>query len=276
MLTLFITEAALGSILILPAVPVRAAGRLFFRFAAAQAATLIVLGLGLGWITRSGAPWSRSLFVLAVLLLIGASGLFHLNRLRPGFLALVASIPPALAAVVLDSWELIPLDSAGTGARLAWGGDAVSAGLVTGSVLISMVLGHYYLNIPGLSERYLERFALITMLAIGARALVLSLNINAHGAVLLPLVRMLLDMPGGEVSSGPMWGTGPDPFLLVLVLIQGLFGILVPLIFVFMAWRTARIASTQSATGILYVALIMVIMGELAGRYIVTLTRLPI
>ena len=33
----------------------------------------------------------------------------------------------------------------------------------------------------------------------------------------------------------------------------------------FMTWKTARIRSTQSATGILYIAMIFVLFGELTG-----------
>jgi hypothetical protein len=39
-----------------------------------------------------------------------------------------------------------------------------------------------------------------------------------------------------------------------------------------MAWETARIRSTQSATGILYVAVIMCFLGELTSQLLVEKT----
>ncbi len=269
MLTLFLTEAALGSVLAMSAVPVRAAGRLFFRYGSAQSCTLILIGLGLGGVTGTGTPTSRILFTTAAILLLVAAGLFHVQRARAASLLLFASVPPSLAGCLIDVWSIVP--AGGALARLAWAGDAISASLVTGSVLMAMILGHYYLNIPGLSSVHLERLACLAMGAIAARACVLVVNVATHRDAIAPLISLLFD-----TSGAAPWNGGLDPFVIVLLLIQAAFGLGVPVVFAFMAWRSARIASTQSATGILYVALIMVIMGELAGRYVVTLTRLPI
>jgi hypothetical protein len=41
-----------------------------------------------------------------------------------------------------------------------------------------------------------------------------------------------------------------------------------------MAWQTARIRSTQSATGILYVAVIFCFLGELTGQLLWSSTGL--
>ena len=43
-------------------------------------------------------------------------------------------------------------------------------------------------------------------------------------------------------------------------------GLLAPLVLDWMAWQTSRIRSTQSATGILYVAVIFCFLGELTGQ----------
>jgi len=42
-------------------------------------------------------------------------------------------------------------------------------------------------------------------------------------------------------------------------------GLVAPLVLTWMAWQTARIRSTQSATGILYVVVIFCFLGELTG-----------
>jgi hypothetical protein len=43
-----------------------------------------------------------------------------------------------------------------------------------------------------------------------------------------------------------------------------------------MTWETAKIRSTQAATGILYVDLFVVIIGELVAKYVLQATGLPI
>ncbi len=53
--------------------------------------------------------------------------------------------------------------------------------------------------------------------------------------------------------------------LLWLPLRWGL-GFLAPLLLGGMAWQTARIRSTQSATGLLYVVVIFCFLGELTGQ----------
>jgi hypothetical protein len=47
--------------------------------------------------------------------------------------------------------------------------------------------------------------------------------------------------------------------------VRWLVGFLAPLGLVWMAWQAARIRSTQSATGILYVVVIFCFLGELTG-----------
>ena len=45
-----------------------------------------------------------------------------------------------------------------------------------------------------------------------------------------------------------------------------LVGLAAPAVLCWMAWQTARIRSTQSATGILYVVVIFCFLGELLGQ----------
>jgi hypothetical protein len=51
-------------------------------------------------------------------------------------------------------------------------------------------------------------------------------------------------------------------------------GFVAPLVLCVMAWQTARIRSTQSATGILYVVVIFCFLGELTGQLLRESTNL--
>lgn len=271
MLSLFLTEAAAGSLLVTLALPPRAAGRLFFRYAVAQSCTLVILGVALSSVTDNPPRLSTLLFGTAVVALLISAGLFHRGSPGAGMAMMVPGLIATLGGVMRDALGLIPMENSTTVSRVIYPLDALTSGLVTGSVLMAMVLGHFYLNIAGLSIRYLQRLTLIAIGSIAARALFLAVTLSMHHEAIGPLMRVLLDTGAGPLPEG-----GLDPFVIVLIMLQVVFGLLAAATFVFMAWRSAKISSTQSATGILYVALIVVIMGELAGRYLVTMTRLPL
>ena len=51
-----------------------------------------------------------------------------------------------------------------------------------------------------------------------------------------------------------------------------LFGLGGPAVLAWMTWETAKLRATQSATGILYVDLFMVMIGELVAKYLLSTT----
>ena len=55
-----------------------------------------------------------------------------------------------------------------------------------------------------------------------------------------------------------------------------LFGLAGPALLSYLTWETAKIRSTQSATGILYVDLFTVVVGEILAKYILLATRVPV
>ena len=116
----------------------------------------------------------------------------------------------------------------------------VSSGLLLGMTMAAMLLGHWYLNSPMMELAPLRRL----ILAMGA-------------AVALQVVVSLLGL-WGETASGDSLSTQWILFL-VLRWAFGLFGVAV---LAWMAWQTLKIPNTQSATGILYVAVIGTFVGE--------------
>ena len=55
-----------------------------------------------------------------------------------------------------------------------------------------------------------------------------------------------------------------------------LFGLAGPAVLSYLTWETAKIRSTQSATGILYVDFFTVVVGEVLAKYILLATRVPV
>jgi hypothetical protein len=128
--------------------------------------------------------------------------------------------------------------------RWSAAGAAVLSGLVSGCAVHAMLLGHWYLNAPGMSVNALRRMIDLALLAWGAQFAV--------------AVGGLLAASGGPLPAG--WTTFA---LTALRWLAGLVGLPVLLL---MARKTLDIPNTQSATGILYVASLAATLGELTGQ----------
>lgn len=105
---------------------------------------------------------------------------------------------------------------------------------VTGGSMAAVVLAHWYLVTPGISER---------PLTLTTRLLLWALLIQ----LLLYGVWLAAGIPDQEPFEAL---TGPNA---VFVWLRLLVGVLFPLVLVWMAWRTALTRSMESATGLLYI-----------------------
>ena len=131
---------------------------------------------------------------------------------------------------------------------------AVLAGAMTlGAALVGLSLGHWYLVSPGLAVRPLIWVTFLCLAAVVAQI------------VLIPL---LLLVPGARPDRVSALFSDSVLFFAVRVV----FGLIVPLGALFMTWRTARIRSLDSATGLLYIVVALVLAGEIAARTLFFLT----
>ena len=126
---------------------------------------------------------------------------------------------------------------------------------MTGLALMDMLLGHAYLTASRMSMQPFRRLNGVLAGATAMRVLV------AVGGVLLLNAMRPVER---------LWG------------IHGLFiatryfvGFVVPVVFIYMAHDCIKRRSTQSATGILYVAGVLIFIGEIVGLYLVRETGLP-
>ena len=120
--------------------------------------------------------------------------------------------------------------------------DPLSGGLLLGETLAAMFLGHWYLNTPTMK--------------------------------LAPLKQLVLAMGAAVLLRAAVCGTGlaltleycpPHTLSIWFVLLRWLAGLIGTLGVVWMTWETLKIPNTQSATGILYVGVILTFIGELAS-----------
>ncbi|HYY55595.1 MAG TPA: hypothetical protein VFA01_09455 [Candidatus Dormibacteraeota bacterium] len=123
--------------------------------------------------------------------------------------------------------------------------------LALGGVDGAMLLGHWYLVTPKLSPRPLQTAALIFV-----------------GALLLQAVLLVLAYSRGFVATA--WEANAAATVLRIFV-----GIVAPLPIAVAAWWTARL-NTQSSTGLLYIALGMVLAGEIMARMLFYVAGVPI
>jgi hypothetical protein len=127
---------------------------------------------------------------------------------------------------------------------------ALAGAMALGSALTGLSLGHWYLVSPTLALRPLIR---VTFLCIGA------------------VVAQLVLLPFLLLSAGTSTQTLLNEDLLFLG-VRVIFGLIVPLIAAIMTWRTARIRSLDSATGLLYIVAAVILAGEISARTLFFIT----
>ena len=255
---LFLIHLSVGLMFALCLVPHRAGDR-FFKLCSATAAVMTTAALALLW-RRYGPNAPDALFPRYSTVLV-ATGLFLLLTVllnRAWHFGWKRAYDPLLwAATLAGAFGLF--FSARTGAEAA--SDATSAVLL-GAAASAMILGHYYLVVLDLPISALRRLTVLLVTAIGLRTVV----------VLAPCSRR--EAPActrpALVASGLF---SPDG---VFVWMRLLFGIVGPLSLVYFIWRTVEIRSTQSATGILYVQLFLVLAGELLAKHLRVFSGLPL
>ncbi len=190
--------------------------------------------------TFAGAQWLLGVTVaIAVLSYAGAVMWMYEARL-PGLISLWMIAGLSLIAAVLASPE-----SMKSGQLMVISGlDAISAGMVMGATLTAMFLGHWYLNTPTMQLTPLQRLVVLMIATVILRAIV-----SGSGATFYVVET--------GVPSANWWAFMVLRWLAGLLSVAGL---------AVMAWQTLKIPNTQSATGILYAAVILVFIGELTAQ----------
>jgi DMSO reductase anchor subunit len=125
--------------------------------------------------------------------------------------------------------------------------------LALGAALSGLSLGHWYLVSPGLAVQPLVRLTFLCLGAIIAQLVLLPVLVFASGSPADAVRSLISDY---NVFFG----------------VRIVFGLIVPLGATVMTWRTARIRSLDSATGLLYIVAALVLAGEIAARTLFFLT----
>lgn len=246
-LGLFLLEACAGTAFLLLFFPPKVLGKGFFSLHGG----LATLFAALATVSRPpGLP-----FLIAAI----TTGLLLAYSFSANLGAASRAWPLLAAGALCAAWCLarVALTAPRPGGDAWTVAGALAGGLFFGSVLLIMNLGHWYLVSRSLPFRLLKRgAALFAGLAV-VRATYLGVAMGVHRPseglqALLSLERDAL-----------------------FFLFRVLWGIAGPLALAYFIWRTAEMKSNQAATGLLYVALVFVLIGELLSSYLTVATGFP-
>ncbi len=237
----------------------------FWRLTILLVLTGFGLGMGLRLSVLSAAlphPGRGSLLALAIasLLLIGFGARKAVaGNERHGWLLGLATIA-AVASIVLDP-TLRPATGAGTFESVVYVAGLFSIAMALGSVLLAMILAHWYLIEPRMPIAPLNR--------------VLGMFLATEGVKLILLFAIVaIHLPGWNDTGGGLLRA----FVLgdaLFVAVRATLGVLAPIVLGWMTWKTVQIRSIQSATGILYAAIVFVLFGEVISLYLSLSTGHP-
>jgi hypothetical protein len=243
LLALFLIDLAAGMILFLPLVGRRNAGVKFYRMVFVICAALA------GGAAIAHAMAGRRDLALIDAAAVGVTALVLLVLRYPKrliFRASSALLAIAYVVAAIAAWHEAVRPSH---IALSIAGALASAALL-GSVNLAMILGHWYLVVRGMAIDPLRRLTIATLVA--------------------AVVKVLL-VVGVLVAFWPVRQAGDIFFWM-----RAGWGLLGPLALFPMVWGTVKIRSTMAATGILYVDVVAVIIGEVLGGWLSALARLPL
>ena len=129
--------------------------------------------------------------------------------------------------------------------------------MTVGAVSMGMVLGHWYLVTPRLPARPLREVTAFLLLALVIQVILLA------PALALPVRQ--------EPANALDMSIGQNPFFWMRV--GG--GLLFPMALAYMAWDSSGVRAMQSATGLLYLAMALVLSGEVLGKGLLFVTAIP-
>ncbi len=164
--------------------------------------------------------------------------------------ALMASLLPVLNVV---RWPAL----FGNARVLVQIADCITSGRLLGFVVTAMLLGHWYLNTPTMRLDPLKW--LLRWLAVAV------------------LLRMVICAFGDSLAANQfvIRGLAVPTFWVLFLALRWLSGLIGVLVLTWMTWQTLKIPNTQSATGILYAAVVLAFIGELTSELLSAGARYP-
>jgi len=242
----------------------REAGVKFFRFNAGLAAILIAIALAFRPAVSDGAVFDT--VALAALLLSEAAIVVYwatVGRMLAGIRPMLVGVAVGAGLLAVVSQALAIVGDRGLPAEVLTIASLPSRAALLGGAFTAMILGHGYLIIPSLQVSHLQSSVKLHILSMIVRVAVVA------AAVFLAIATW-------EPGMGPSFRRYITSSAGIFFWQRVLFGLAGPALLSYLTWETAKIRSTQSATGILYVDFFTVVVGEALAKYLLLATRVPV
>ena len=261
-LFLFLSHLGIGIVFTLLLVS-REAGVKFFRFNAALAATLIAVALAFR--PEDAGSLLEQAGLVSLIVAEGALLLYWATVGRA-----LASIRPAILGTACLG-GLLALVGQALGTASGWGlstqGLTVASFLTSsaflGGTCTAMILGHWYLVIPSMQVSHLQSIVKVHIVSMVVRVVVVAAVVAVA-------------IGSWEPGAGPSFQRYIFSVSGIFFWQRVLFGLCGPALLSYLTWETAKIRSTQSATGILYVDFFTVVVGEVLAKYLLLEMRVPV
>jgi len=132
----------------------------------------------------------------------------------------------------------------------------IVGGLVVGAVSMGMILGHWYLVTPRLPEQPLREMTFFLLVAMAVQAL---------------LIILALALPRDTIANAVDTPILQNPFFWMRI--GG--GLAFPMLLTYMAYDSSGVRAMQSATGLLYIAMALVLSGEVLAKGLLFVSAVP-
>ena len=245
LLALFLVDLAAGLYVFLPLVGRRNAGVKFYRLIFIINVALLAAAAGAHVVAHA-----TTLAIFDGVLVAMTAFVYAVLRYPKRLILRIPAFVLGVALVVLGVWSW----QVATRCSLAWSiAGALTSIALLGSVNLAMTLGHWYLVVRGMPIDPLKRLT--------------------HATLVATLLRIAVVVAALCV---------PEMFH-AIALRQGIFfwmragwGLVGPLFLYPMVWGTVKIRSTMAATGILYVDVVAVVIGEVLGAWLTAIVHVPV
>ena len=244
LLALFLIDLVAGLVLFLPLVGRRNAGVKFYRLIFITSGTLALCACAAHFLARRSDLAIADAIAAALTLLVYVV-LRYPKRVIFKASAALMGIAYAVAAILAYQAAVQP-------SHVAWSiAGALASVALLGSINLAMLLGHWYLVVRGMAIDPLKRLTIATLAATLVRIAVVIAAFLAIDRTSLRAETLFFLMRAG-------------------------WGLLGPLLLYPMVWGTVKIRSTMAATGILYVDVVAVIIGEVLAGWLATIAHVPL
>src|SRR4030095_16541386 len=228
------SQLGVGMMLTLLFLSPRRIGNGFFKFASLTAGLLMGVTLGFNFIFPSlyrVGHGPEILLLISVVLTILYNRVVDLDKFSAAFALLVGAIVTGLVSIAWDSLAFTRLLNVGGWQHWMLAVNHFAATALLGSVLPTVVFGHWYLVIPKLSIEHLMKLTKVLMGAIILRMITV--------VVTFVLIRMEPELSLSAVLRGLMVQQG------IFFWPRLLFGIVAPIVLAVMIHSTVQIRHTQ-------------------------------